>query len=258
MKIPSARRSLLVLAAAAVATSAPVAGAQELEKTREQRRELREERQERREDRLERRATRLSAQQQRRLIAEQRARNQAYKTYLQRQELAAQRRATQLERARRLAQYQYQQRYLQRLRDQRLSLSQYDRYDYDNDPYFYTAPTYRYTRGGRVYQTNEYGANLLRRAVNYGYEEGVRAGQADRQDRQRANYRDSWAYRDATLGYTGMYVPQADYTHYFREGFRRGYEDGYNSQSRYGTSANGTFNLLSTVLGTILNLQDLH
>jgi hypothetical protein len=255
MKIPSVRRSVLVFAAATVATTAPMAGAQELEKTREQRQELREER---REDRLERRAARLSAQQQRRLIAEQQARNRAYKTYLQRQELAAQRRATQLERARRLAQYQYQQRYLQRLRDQRLALAQYDRYDYDNDPYFYTAPTYRYTRAGRVYQTNQYGADLLRRAVNYGYEEGVRAGQADRQDGLRANYRDSFAYRDASLGYTGMYVSQADYTHYFREGFRRGYEDGYMGQSRYGTSANGTFNLLSTVLGTILNLQDLY
>jgi hypothetical protein len=255
MKIPSVRRSVLILAAAGATAAPPLVQAQELEKTREQRQELREERRELRQDR---RAARLSVQQQRRLIAEQQARNRAYKTYLQRQELAAEQRARQLERARRLAQYQYQQRYLQRLRDQRLSLSQYDRYDYDNDPYFYTAPTYRYTRGGRVYQTNQYGADLLRRAVNHGYEEGVRAGQADRQDRQRANYRDSWAYRDATLGYTGMYVPQADYTHYFREGFRRGYEDGYNSQSRYGTNVNGTFNLLSTVLGTILNLQDLY
>ena len=253
MRFPSVRRSVLVLAAAAAAAApASVARAQEYEKTREQRQELREERREARQ------AARLSIQQQQRLIAEQRARNQAYKTYLQRQELAAQQRATQLERARRLAQYQYQQRYLQRLRDQRLALAQYDRYDYDSDPYFTTGPTYRYLRGGRYYQTNQGGAELLQRAVNYGYEEGVRAGQADRQDGRRANYRDTFAFRDASLGYTGMYVSQADYTHYFREGFRRGYEDGYTSQSRYGTSANGTFNLLSTVLGTILNLQDLN
>ena len=58
-----------------------------------------------------------------------------------------------------------------------------DRHDYDNDPYFYTDSNYRYYRDGRYYETNQYGANLLREAVNYGYEQGFQAGRADRQDR---------------------------------------------------------------------------
>ena len=31
---------------------------------------------------------------------------------------------------------------------------QNERHDYNNDPYFYTAPNYRYNRGGRYYETN--------------------------------------------------------------------------------------------------------
>jgi hypothetical protein len=41
---------------------------------------------------------------------------------------------------------------------------------------------------------------MLRQALNYGYEEGFRAGQADREDRVRSSYRDSYAYQDATYG----------------------------------------------------------
>ena len=31
-------------------------------------------------------------------------------------------------------------------------------------------------------------------------------------------------YRDANYGYSGYYVDRSDYNHYFREGFRRGYQ----------------------------------
>ena len=37
-----------------------------------------------------------------------------------------------------------------------------DKYDYDRDPYFYTAPNWRYSRGGKRYETNYYGADVLR------------------------------------------------------------------------------------------------
>jgi len=96
---------------------------------------------------------------------------------------------------------------------------------------------------------------MLRRALNLGYEEGVRAGMADREDRWRYNYRDSYGYQDATYGYDGYYVDTTEYRYYFREGFRRGYEDGYYGRYRYGTNSNGVFSLLSGVLGAILNLQ---
>jgi hypothetical protein len=162
-----------------------------------------------------------------------------------------------LQQQRRIAQYRYQQRYLERLREQRLRLLNSRNYDYNRDPYFYTASNYRYNRGGRYYETNQYGANLLRQAVNNGYEEGFRAGQADREDRWRSGYQDSYAYQDANYGYSGYYVDQSEYNYYFREGFRRGYEDGYNSRYQYGNYSNGKYEILGAVLSGILNLQSL-
>jgi hypothetical protein len=115
--------------------------------------------------------------------------------------------------------------------------------------------TYRYARGGRYYQTNQYGIDLLRQAINFGYEEGWRAGEADRADRGRGGYEDSYAYQDANYGYRGLYVDRDDYNNYFREGFRRGYEDGYYERSQYGTYANGRTSILAAVLGTILVVE---
>jgi hypothetical protein len=157
-----------------------------------------------------------------------------------------------------MAQYRFQQQYLQRLRQQELNLRNARSYNYGRDPYFYTPPSYRYSRGGTYYETNEYGASLLRQAVNNGYEEGFRAGQADRQDHWRYNFEDSYAYRDANYGYGGYYVERDDYNYYFREGFRRGYEDGYYNRYQYGRSSNGKYIILGAVLGTILILEALH
>ncbi|HXT04377.1 MAG TPA: hypothetical protein VN760_09360 [Casimicrobiaceae bacterium] len=105
-----------------------------------------------------------------------------------------------------------------------------------------------------VRQTNQYGADLLRQAVSEGYQQGYGQGQADRQDGAGSNYRRAFAYQDANAGYTGAYVPQSDYNYYFREGFRRGYQDGYASTHRYGNYSNGTASILGTVLSGILGL----
>jgi flagellar biosynthesis/type III secretory pathway protein FliH len=142
----------------------------------------------------------------------------------------------------------YQQRYLERLRQDQLRLQNW-RY---ND---YGASNYRYSRGGSYYETNQYGAQQLRQAINYGYEEGYRAGQADREDGWQPNYQDSYAYQDSTYGYDGYYVNVNEYQYYFREGFRRGYEDGYYSRSQYGRRSNGVYSILGTILSQILNLQ---
>ena len=123
-----------------------------------------------------------------------------------------------------MAQYRFQEEYLEHLRDQDRRLRE-ERHDYNNDPYFYTAPIYRYNRGGSYYEINQYGADTLRQAVNYGYQEGFRAGQADRQDNWRPDYNQSYAYQDATYGYNGYYVDPEDYRYYFRQGFQRGYEE---------------------------------
>jgi hypothetical protein len=90
--------------------------------------------------------------------------------------------------------------------------------------------------------------------VNYGYQEGYNAGVADRQDRAPYNYKDSYAYRDVNYGYNGMYVEQGDYNHYFREGFRRGYEDGFYSRTTYGTYQNGSASILGNLVSGILGL----
>ena len=199
---------------------------------------------------------RLSQQQQQQRIKEQRQQAEQYRLHLEQQERLAREHAARLQQERRRAQYRFQQEYLERLRQQQIYLRDH-RFDYDNDPYFYTPPIYRYNRGGMYYQINEYGARALRQAVRYGYEEGFRAGIADHDDRWRSNYKDSYAYRDANYGYNGYYVSRADYNHYFREGFRRGYEDGYNSRYRYGRFDNGNYSILETILTQILGFQEL-
>jgi hypothetical protein len=199
---------------------------------------------------------RLSQQQQQQRIKEQQQRVAQYRQHLEQQERLAEQHIRALQQQKRMAQYRYQEQYLERLRQQELSLRN-DRFDYDNDPYFYTAPIYRYNRSGRYYEINEYGARTLRQAVHYGYEEGFRAGKADRDDRWRSNYKDSYAYRDANYGYRGYYVSRDDYNYYFREGFRRGYEDGFNSRYRYGRLADGHPSILETILTQILRFQNL-
>ncbi|RPJ80642.1 MAG: hypothetical protein EHM13_11725 [Acidobacteria bacterium] len=156
-----------------------------------------------------------------------------------------------------MAQYAFQQQYVARLRQQQLRIQSQDRYNYGADPYFYTPPTYRYSRGGRYYETNQYGVDLLRQAVSFGYEEGWRAGMADRQDRWASNYEDSYAYRDANYGYAGFYVDRDDYNIYFREGFRRGYDDGFSRGNRYGRYSNGRGTILGDVLAAILNFESI-
>ncbi|PYQ12672.1 MAG: hypothetical protein DMF80_17130 [Acidobacteria bacterium] len=201
------------------------------------------------------RQQRLSQERQQQLIEQQRQRAAAYNQRLEQQLNLAQQRAQALEQQRRLAQYRFQEQYLGRLRQQRLALAR--SYDYSNDPYFYTAPSYGYSYDGRYYETNQYGADLLRQAVRYGYEEGFRAGRADRQDGWRFDPEGSYAYQDANYGYTGRYIDQPEYNYYFREGFRRGYEDGYYGRSQYGRYSNGNYSILTSLLTQILNLRAL-
>jgi TolA-binding protein len=160
----------------------------------------------------------------------------------------AQQRETRLHQQRRQAHLRFQQQYLERLRQDQINLQNARSHEY-------SAPNYRYSRGGRYYQTNQYGVDLLRQGVNYGYERGVRAGQADREDRARFSYKDSYAYQDASYGYNGYHVDLNEYRHYFREGFNRGYQDGYYSRSQYGRNSNGDFSLLGNILQQVFNVQ---
>ena len=178
-----------------------------------------------------------------------------YREHLEAQQRLAQPQTAQLRQQRRTALAGVQQQYVERLRQQQMRVHNSDRYNYGRDPFFRTPPTVWYSSGGAYYETNQFGVNLLRQAVNYGYEEGIRVGRADRQDRWASNYEGSWAYQDANYGYSGLYVGRNHYNAYFREGFRRGYEDGYHGRHQFGTYARGRGTVLGAVLATILSFQ---
>ena len=111
---------------------------------------------------------------------------------------------------------------------------------------------YRVYQNGNYYYTDERGAQALRQAVNYGYQQGFRSGQYDRSRRNRYGYNSQNMYRQGNYGYQQGYVDQNQYQYYFQQGFQRGYEDGYYSRNQYGNS--GT-NILGSILSTILNLS---
>ena len=171
-----------------------------------------------------------------------------YNQQRRQQDRLAQQRGQLLQQQQRQSHLRFQQQYLERLRQDQINLQNARSYEY-------SAPKYRYSRSGRYYQTNQYGVDMLRQAVNYGYEEGVRAGQADREDRARFSYRDSYAYQDATYGYNVYHVDLNEYRYYFREGFNRGYQDGYYGRFQYGRNTNGAFSLLGNILQQVFNVQ---
>ncbi len=113
---------------------------------------------------------------------------------------------------------------------------------------------YRVMRNGRYYNTDNRGAELLRQAVNAGYQQGYQVGQNDRNSRRRSSWTTSNVYRTGTYGYQS-YVDRSQYQYYFQQGFQRGYQDGYNSRYQYGTNNNGVANILGSILGSILNIQ---
>ena len=130
-----------------------------------------------RDDRNHRDNDRIGRAQQDARIREERARAERFQRERQHERRIAEQRAAQrhrqLQQQRRMAQYHYQQQYHARLQAQQrrwLGVS----YNYYNDPFYYTPASYRYSYGGHWHQTNRYGADLMRRAVSYGYE-GLRA-----------------------------------------------------------------------------------
>lgn len=176
---------------------------------------------------------RVTQQEQQARIQKQEQQLALYRKNIALREELAERDAQILRQQNRIEHLRFQEQYEDRLRAQRAQLSQ-ARYDYSNDPYYYTAPNYRYQRNGQYYQTNQYGMKKLEQALQAGYNEGYRTGLADRKDRWRYDYRSAFAYRDANYGYDGRYIDQEEYNHYFREGFQRGYDDGYYGRNQYG------------------------
>lgn len=111
---------------------------------------------------------------------------------------------------------------------------------------------YRVYRNGSYYNTDNRGAELLRQAVNSGYQRGFQAGQRDRNDRRRSTWNNNSDYRAGSYGYENG-VNRSQYQYYFQQGFQRGYQDGYNSRNQYGSNNGGS--ILGAILGQILNIQ---
>ncbi len=135
---------------------------------------------------------RVSQQEQQARIQKQEQQLSVYRKNIALREELAERDAQILRQQKRIQHLKFQEQYEDRLRAQRAQLSQ-ARYDYYNDPYYYTAPNYRYVRGGQYYQTNQYGMKKLEQALQAGYNEGYRAGHADREDRWRYDYQSAFA-----------------------------------------------------------------
>ncbi len=122
---------------------------------------------------------------------------------------------------------------------------------------------YRIYRNGAYYNTNGQGVDLLRQAVNSGYQQGFEAGRNDRSNRRAGDWSNSTVYRTGTSGYQ-THVTRSQYQYYFRQGFQRGYQDGsdrqyaidYNGDYQYGSRQGGTMSILSSILGSILNVQN--
>lgn len=114
---------------------------------------------------------------------------------------------------------------------------------------------YRVNRGGRYYETDQRGIEMLRQAVNRGYQQGYSAGARDkRYNRGVGYYSNDSIYRSGTYGYQS-HVSRDQYQYYFQQGFQRGYQDGYENTRRYG-SRNGTqWNVLGNVLNSILQFS---
>ena len=179
-----------------------------------------------------------------------------YRRHLDGQQPTALRIVQNLRHQNRNEQYRSQQRYYDRMNDQRRNYDNNRNNDYYRGSYQYSPVIYRYNRGGNYYYANRYQADLMRQAINYGYEEGYYAGRADRMDRWSFNYRDAYAYQDANYGYGGYYVDRGTYNYYFRQGFSRGYDDGYYSRDRYGRHYNNNYSLNDSIFRLILNFSN--
>lgn len=172
----------------------------------------------------------------------------AYSSRWQNQQKLISQREQLLRQQNRPEQLAFQQAYWERVREDQLRLQTWRFY---ND----VALNYSYSRGARYYYTSEYGMSLLLDAVNDGYQQGFLAGQSDREDGWKNDYRDAFAYQDATYGYNGYWIALDEYQYYFQQGFQRGYDDGYYNRYKFGTYTNGSYLMLDGTLKGIIDFS---
>ena len=183
--------------------------------------------------------------------------NEEYREW-QRAQQVAQRECSDYQRSRSRGDYRDCQQAMQRVRQEQVEYQQARRGNYNNgynnNRYGNRAGMYRVYRNGSYYETNQRGAELLRQAVNSGYQQGYRQGQMDRSYGRGGSYYGNNIYDSGTYGYQS-YVDRSQYQYYFQQGFQRGYEDGYNSRTQYGYRSGNSYNILGTILNGILQLS---
>jgi hypothetical protein len=85
------------------------------------------------------------------------------------------------------------------------------------------------TRRGRNWDGyKNYGGSfeLRQTALNAGYNEGIKQGRSDRNNRNRADYRNQSNYLRATQDYSSKLGNRELYQRYYRDAFGNGYDDG--------------------------------
>jgi hypothetical protein len=86
------------------------------------------------------------------------------------------------------------------------------------------------------------------RARRVGYDEGYRAGQVDRANGERSDFRDESVYQEATAGYQSQHGMLSYYRQQFRAAFVQGYEDGYRNRDS-NTRRGGIGGILGDIVG---------
>jgi hypothetical protein len=71
-------------------------------------------------------------------------------------------------------------------------------------------------------------------AFERGYEQGLKEGRDDGDDRRPYNFSRHGRYREGDHGYSSRYGRRADYVQGYRRGFEQGYRDGYSAYYGYG------------------------
>lgn len=98
----------------------------------------------------------------------------------------------------------------------------------------------------RRYRRNGQYGNVSQVAYNQGYQDGTYTGSNDAQRRQNYNPQRSHFYRNGhgdygSYGNNGRYGNRYEYEQAYREGFLRGYDEGYRRYGGYNNNRRGSY-----------------
>jgi hypothetical protein len=99
----------------------------------------------------------------------------------------------------------------------------------------------RYRRSDRYGRNGDYanyGYNVYQIAENQGYQDGLNTGANDARQGQSYNPERSHYYKNATYGYNSSYGRKDDYKQAYRNGFGRGYDEGFQRYGGYNRGRN--------------------